>query len=90
MNLYLLGVLGIGVLAGAGWARGRAEAEDSPSIEGAHFVNWSNTHEVNPRRLYQPETIQEVEGIVAEAHTNGIDDFLSRRSSRKAVACSRR
>jgi hypothetical protein len=57
-----------------GWARGRAEP-DEVSGEGGHFVNWSNTHEVSPRRLYQPETIDELEKIVAKAHINGTADL---------------
>lgn len=72
---YSSGVLGIGVLAGVGWARGKADPEDGSSIEGGHFVNWSNTHEVSPRRLYQPESIQELESVVAKAHSNGITLF---------------
>lgn len=39
--------------------------------EGAHLVNWSGTREVHPRRLYQPETLQELEGIVAKHHETG-------------------
>lgn len=35
-------------------------------------MNWSNTHEVSPRRLYQPESLEELEGIVAKAHENGV------------------
>lgn len=36
-----------------------------------HLVNWSNTHECHPKRFYQPETQEELEKIVAEAHENG-------------------
>lgn len=37
-----------------------------------HLVNWSNTHECHPRRLYEPETVEELEQIVAEAHEKGM------------------
>mmetsp|Transcript_18685 Transcript_18685/g.56485 ORF Transcript_18685/g.56485 Transcript_18685/m.56485 type:complete len:605 (-) Transcript_18685:704-2518(-) len=39
--------------------------------EGAHLVNWSGTHEVHPRRLYQPETLEELQAIVAGHHQRG-------------------
>ena len=39
--------------------------------EGAHLVNWSATHAVSPRRLYQPETLQELEALVAAHHNSG-------------------
>jgi len=36
-----------------------------------HLYNWSNTHECRPKRFYQPETQEELENIVAEAHEKG-------------------
>ncbi|EIE19735.1 L-galactono-1,4-lactone dehydrogenase-like protein [Coccomyxa subellipsoidea C-169] len=36
-----------------------------------HLVNWSNTHECRPKRFYQPETQEELEAIVREAHEKG-------------------
>lgn len=36
-----------------------------------HLVNWSNTHECHPKRFYEPETVEELENIVAEAHEKG-------------------
>ena len=36
-----------------------------------HLVNWSNTHECRPKRFYQPETQEELEAIVKEAHNKG-------------------
>lgn len=36
-----------------------------------HLYNWSNTHECRPKRFYQPETQEELEKIVAEAHEKG-------------------
>lgn len=37
-----------------------------------HLVNWSNTHECRPKRFYQPETQEELEAIVREAHEKGL------------------
>ena len=37
-----------------------------------HLVNWSNTHECHPKRYYEPETVEELEHIVAEAHEKGL------------------
>ena len=34
-------------------------------------MNWSATHEVRPRRLYQPETQAELEALVASHHKSG-------------------
>ena len=39
--------------------------------EGNHLVNWSNTHECRPKRFHQPETPEELEAIVADAHAKG-------------------
>ncbi|KAK9866276.1 hypothetical protein WJX84_000737 [Apatococcus fuscideae] len=36
-----------------------------------HLVNWSETHECRPKRFYQPETHEELETLVAEAHAKG-------------------
>jgi L-galactono-1,4-lactone dehydrogenase len=38
-----------------------------------HLVNWSNTHECWPRRFYEPESQEELERIVAEAHEKGTE-----------------
>ena len=37
----------------------------------AELVNWSHTHAVAPRRLYEPETVPELERTVAQAHRQG-------------------
>lgn len=34
-------------------------------------VNWSGTHECHPKMLHQPETIAELEAIVADYHKRG-------------------
>ncbi len=36
-----------------------------------HLFNWSNTHECRPKRFFQPETQEELEAIVKEAHNKG-------------------
>ncbi len=45
---------------------GLPEADD-----GAHLVNWSATHEVHPRRLFQPESLEQLEALVASHHRTG-------------------
>lgn len=64
-------------LAGLALAVGIATSPES-SLEsseegnqGGHFVNWSNTHEVHTRRLSEPETQEELEKIVEDAHLKG-------------------
>eukprot|EP00854_Cymbomonas_tetramitiformis_P002218 gene2218-2928_t len=58
-------------------ATAEAEARDDsrPSAEDAQsdevIVNWSNTHECRPKNFYQPESLQELEKIVATAHESG-------------------
>ena len=53
-------------------AEGAAEALGAnDGEEGTHLVNWSNTHECRPKRFVQPETVGELEAIVADAHAKG-------------------
>ncbi|KAL3159108.1 hypothetical protein ABBQ32_011105 [Trebouxia sp. C0010 RCD-2024] len=35
------------------------------------FVNWSATHKVRPRQLFQPETVHELQQVVASCHASG-------------------
>ena len=35
------------------------------------LVNWSGTHQLRPKRFYQPETTEEVEQIVQKSHEQG-------------------
>ena len=49
----------------------RAAGTDDEAPDEAHFVNWSGTHEVTPKRFYQPESVEELEQVVAEAHEKG-------------------
>jgi hypothetical protein len=44
---------------------------DKELLHQNYLVNWSNTHECHPKRLYEPETVVELEHIVAEAHEKG-------------------
>lgn len=39
--------------------------------EEATLVNWSGTHEVQVSRLYQPESVEELEAVVQRAHDSG-------------------
>lgn len=43
----------------------------SPPLEREQLVNWSGTHEVTVRELYQPESMRELEALVAQAHREG-------------------
>lgn len=45
-----------------------------------HLFNWSNTHECRPKRFYQPETQEELEAIVKEAHDKGLMSYLPKLS----------
>ena len=36
-----------------------------------HFVNWSNTHEAFPRYLFEPQTENDLQTIMARAHRKG-------------------
>ena len=47
------------------------EAASSEDAEEHHFVNWSNTHEAFPKHLYEPQTEDELQAIVANAHRRG-------------------
>ena len=46
------------------------EAQEEGHSSG-HFMNWSNTHEVTTKRLHEPESLEELERIVEEAHLKG-------------------
>lgn len=45
--------------------------------EGAHYVNWSNTHEAHPKYNFQPETEDDLQRIVSKAHKTGKPSRLS-------------
>lgn len=49
----------------------RPSASGAPPPQDAQLVNWSATHEVATRRLYQPETLAELEAVVSAAHKSG-------------------
>lgn len=49
----------------------RAVEELTGGKEEHHLFNWSNTHECRPKRFFQPETQEELEAIVKEAHNKG-------------------
>lgn len=36
-----------------------------------HFENWSATHKVRPKQLFQPETTQELQQVVADCQASG-------------------
>uniref|UniRef100_UPI00315B4042 L-galactono-1,4-lactone dehydrogenase n=1 Tax=synthetic construct TaxID=32630 RepID=UPI00315B4042 len=44
----------------------------APAAEDEHTItNWSGTHAVRPKRFFQPESVEELEKIVKEAHEKG-------------------
>lgn len=59
------------LLAGAAcvaWARQPSPAASRGDGEAATLTNWSSTHEVTTSRYFQPESVEELEALVARAH----------------------
>ena len=51
---------------------GPADAAGDKDEDEEHLlVNWSGTHECRPRVLAQPESLEELEALVADAHAAG-------------------
>lgn len=48
-----------------------ASLQVKPPLEREQLVNWSGTHSVTVRQLYQPESERELEALVAQAHVEG-------------------
>jgi hypothetical protein len=69
------GVLGATTTAYLSYQKRHAEEWHDDSE--AHLVNWSGTHECNPRHLYQPESVEELEQLVMTAHRDGMRLFGS-------------
>lgn len=65
------GALAAGGVAAWMWRGSTSESLVDGGEEGAHLVNWSGTHEVRPRRLYQPETLEELQDVVKQHHEAG-------------------
>jgi hypothetical protein len=69
--------VGLGASAAILLQRGRAPAapaagaEDADGDDDQLLVNWSGTHECRPRALAQPESLEELEAVVARAHEQG-------------------
>ena len=40
--------------------------------EDNEFENWSATHKVRPQALFQPETTQDLQQVVAKRHASGM------------------
>lgn len=47
------------------------EQEGHADGDGHHLLNWSGTHECNPRHFWEPHSVEEVEDVVAKAHKEG-------------------
>ena len=71
----------VAVLAGAAaayhtWYALPAAACQQVAHEGHHdgeteFANWSATHKVRPQQLFEPETIEDLQRVVAQCHATG-------------------
>lgn len=71
----------VAVLAGAAaayhtWYALPAAACQQVAHEGHHdgeseFANWSATHKVRPQQLFEPETIEDLQRVVARCHAAG-------------------
>jgi hypothetical protein len=71
----------VAVLAGAAaayhtWYALPAAACQQVAHEGHHdgeteFANWSATHKVRPQQLFEPETIEDLQRVVAQSHAAG-------------------
>lgn len=67
-------LLGGALLSAAGGAYYYADREQQQAASGAHapteehLVNWSGTHECHVRRMWHPESLEELEAVVARAH----------------------
>jgi L-galactono-1,4-lactone dehydrogenase len=61
-----------GGLLGDGAGAGHGDATPAQvGRRGETVVNWSGTHEASPRAYYSPETEEDVEAIVRDAHRGG-------------------
>ena len=87
---HVAGATGAGAFAAAWITREISEApsdgdksfpRQADSEDDTVLINWSSTHECRPKRFYQPETLHEVEQLVASAHRSGV-----LRDSRQKVA----
>jgi hypothetical protein len=70
------GAVGLGASAAILLQRGRAPVAPAAGEEDADgddqlLVNWSGTHECRPCALAQPESLEELEAVVAHAHEQG-------------------
>ena len=71
----------VAVLAGAAaayhsWYALPAAACQQVAHEGHHdgeteFANWSATHKVRPQQLFEPETVEDLQRVVAQCHAAG-------------------
>ena len=55
------------------------QAVDTRQDDTREFVNWSGTHKVRPRQLYEPETTEDLQQIVAQCHKTGITQSMQCR-----------
>lgn len=70
---YLLGAGLIAMSAYGYYIVSRPRGGDGvPTPSPEHLVNWSGTHECQVQRFYQPETLEQLEATVKQAHTTGV------------------
>lgn len=70
-NMVTTGAAGLGAFTTAYLSYQKRENNHAEDVDHAHIINWSGTHECNPRRYYEPNTVEAVEEIVANAHKEG-------------------
>lgn len=62
------------------------QASSSDDTDEHHFVNWSNTHEAFPKQLYEPQSEEELQSIVAKAHRRGKCRFTTLKAEALVLA----
>ncbi len=47
-------------------------ASDAQQEDDNEFANWSATHKVRPRQLFEPESVKDLQRVVAQCHASGM------------------
>ena len=71
-------VAGVAAALNSAWLQNEpAECQQAAEQnEDTEFVNWSATHKVRPKQLFQPETTDELKQVVASCHASGTFDWM--------------
>lgn len=70
-NNYLLGATLVALSGYGYYITTQAQGSGVPPPSTEHLVNWSGTHECQVARYYQPETVEQLEELVKQAHEQG-------------------